>query len=750
MSAETPGRTGAGSGPDSSDGSDTDGGTGLSWVSTAKLLLSASAGAVLVVAGNTVDAALGRFFEVLPLWVVALVLAGALGLILGTWAVEHWHLEVSAARFRALVAAVRTRRVLRWSWLRRTTRRALARRWVRRTALVVAFLLGLPLGTAIWPHLSATVYESALDAGWTDCPAPVQVRLMTASEQVPALTGLVREFETADAAAALGGCYRADVTVYPTGVALDRLASAFSSNWREEDRPPSLGPRPDVWIPGSSADVDLVLRGLGVGIGPGPSGRAGYGRRADGEHLGFERFGPVASSPLVVAVPRQPAFSTGGVRLQQPVVSLLDGLRRSRAALAMPDALTSSAGLLHAVGLNRAGYPLHRLDPPPGAPLGLDGDNGLLCWYREHAARSSAAAAAVTTTAMLVSERALATYDAGRPLGGVCAAPVRPGDVSQLWPYYLRDNPALDFPFVGLVWRGQPSYLDGSGPCAGVAADQRRAEPDVRRQQAVCRLYRWLAGPGQKVLDAYGLRQVDGTWPEDYPGRSLVLPAFAGRPAEPPPAEAVLAARGAVSAAETSRRVLVAFDVSATMAHPAPGGGSRLAIGAGAVNQVLNRIRPKDSLLVWRFARGATGAQRRVGYLPAVDQPYDAQHIAEVDEVKRQVSAAVRAGPGVENGDFTALVPAAFDELAGQPFDPAARDVVVVVTDGQNEAEAAAAGRSALPKPPAGARLVVLMTDGTGQCGRTPAGRFMRQVAADWGGTCVDDPARLADAVMSG
>jgi hypothetical protein len=334
--------------------------------------------------------------------------------------------------------------------------------------LVVIFIIPPPVKWIRWALYSGLfvvvtpplVWVGVVVWAWLDrpaCPAPTQVRLLTAPEHLTTLQELVSLFGKADAASSEDGCYSTNVTVSAPPLTREELAEAFEENWTTdaEGKLASLGPRPDIWVPGSITEADMVL------------GESPPGHIYRLPKLTLERLGSVARSPLVVAIPKSIAPSNipqTGVALADQAngtgeSDLLDVIAKDLKVV-MPDPFRSSAGLLHTQALSR---------DPRYSRLSLSGESSsVVCALRAGAAPQ----------ALLVSEQEVFSSNIGAALGPGCPAR-KPEEV--LKPYYPKDAPYLDFPFFALTWGDRPSprYLNDK-PCAGAPAERFEFPPVVK------------------------------------------------------------------------------------------------------------------------------------------------------------------------------------------------------------------------------------------------------------------------------
>ncbi len=146
------------------------------------------------------------------------------------------------------------------------------------------------LGYRARTALACCVAAAALSAGATlgstglvpACPAPAELRVLTSAEDLAAIQAAIPGFEQYEPAHLHTACYAVDVTAY-AGPADSAVETGIAAGW-DTTALRTIGPRPDIWIPASSAEVAQVSDGARAGVRLTP-------------------LGSVGSSPLVVAVP---------------------------------------------------------------------------------------------------------------------------------------------------------------------------------------------------------------------------------------------------------------------------------------------------------------------------------------------------------------------------------------------------------------------------------------------------------------
>jgi hypothetical protein len=189
------------------------------------------------------------------------------------------------------------------------------------------------------------------------CPPPLELRMVTAPEEVEAMTGLVETYERE----AFDGCRESRIGVY--GAGLDTLTQAFGSSgdWGSgrSEALGAVGPQPDMWIAQSSAEVEYV-RGRLAGL---PDGQ---------DKAGFLRGNPVASDLPVLVLTEDGGKHLGlippegriGTTSWQKLRARLLAKGGDPVGLLRPNPTVSGTGLIHTLGMYAG-------DPPAGQPADL-------------------------------------------------------------------------------------------------------------------------------------------------------------------------------------------------------------------------------------------------------------------------------------------------------------------------------------------------------------------------------------------
>jgi hypothetical protein len=500
---------------------------------------------------------------------------------------------------------------LRTRWKRVTTRTGRRRR--RRS--VIAF------GTAALLGVLVTIVVIRIIP--SDCGTPTELTILTSQEVDEAVQSTLRDFERYEARNS--SCYLVHLTAYPAANTRQpgdipgmRSVEAQFAKWLPSGLL-NIGARPDVWISDSPYDVELASKALRA---------AGQ----SGSLPTLEQRGPIAESPLVIGLPN--------TLVDDSLKNLVQGngwqtvyprLRELGVTLAMPDPASSDTGL----------FQLTDLDQSLGQDQGLRAvtavrdfapdSMSVLCSALQAAENKHSA---LPATAYLVSEAALASYNAGK-----CGSP--PGN-QKLRPFYPLGTRPLRFTFTSVHWGGRQEQV---------------------RSRYAADFYSWLADRdgGGKKLEKAGLSRLSTPSSKDGPG----------------PNDQARQALAAFEAARPSAQVLIGIDASKTMAP-------NLAPIDAAVGQALGPtagpVGSSDTLAIWRLP-GPKGETQTtlIGFQPGTP-----------DNRKRITSQLRGLGAGGHSAVYDMLIDAG-TKLRTLPNAtpagaPAPIQAVVLLTDGDGYA----------------------------------------------------------------
>lgn len=485
-------------------------------------------------------------------------------------------------------------------------------RWERvRWTLTMLARVALGLTVCLLLVLALPVAASWVRLRLDGCPKPVELRVVTTAAQLPT----ARELTEAYAADRPGehGCRAVAFFVY----AADPVATAEAVRlgWAAEHLL-SAGPRPELWLPGSS---DFT-----TGLAEGPA------------EIEIQA---VASTPIVLALPAEGAELGAGPRTRT-WAQLLGSADRYGWSVARPDPAASITGRLatHALYASASAEPggpspselerrLARGQDQGGYPLGDEA--ALLCRH---------AGGAPGVTGLVVTEHQLLRYQRDRSLGDACVPGGRRPPLRAVYPV---DTLGLDYPAVRIGW-----------------ADRAPAHDEQARG-----FLSWLRAPeGRAALAAAGLRSGLG---------DAGLPAVEFDSALPGRDQLALTLR-TYEQARRPGRVLLALDTSGSMATPVSDTGpTRYEVALDGVAGALRLRGPADEFGMWAFPN--VGGSRALTAITA-----DRRALAQVETALRRIRPqgptplyrvvadgvpAVRAGAG--DGAVQALVVLTDGEDAG-------------------------------------------------------------------------------------
>jgi hypothetical protein len=580
----------------------------------------------------------------------------------------------------AAAATVRWRRHGWPSWLRYRTRAALA------CAMVfVSLSAGATLGRArLVPP----------------CAAPTELRVLASAEDLAGIQAAIPVFEQAEPARRHTACYLVDVTAY--AAPSDSSAwSGLADGWG----PAALsgdGPRPDIWIPASTAEVALVAD------------------RAPGR---VRSLGSVASSPLVAAVPDDLlAGGLSGLRSSITWPDLYTALSARGIGVALPNPVLSETGRLQIAALYPALTRVQQRVIEAAGSFPPDSGN-LLCGAAQATDDTSRAA---PRTVYLVSEAALIASNEQQLTGGACATLTRPEP--RLTAFYPAGTAALDFPFTLVNW-------------SGTSAARQGYELDF---------YHWLvtSPAALAAIAGRGLRP-PGCGAISGASHGILARAMACAPGGAPGGAAVSRALASFQQAQAPAHILVGIDDSGPMQPYLPQVTAAVDAELGPAGQHIGR---RDSFGVWTLpGRAGQTDHQIVAFGPAsATQP--------------QVPARLGVLTGHAHSAVYDMLANAARLLYRQPVGrPAASSSVVLLTDGDGfppgdphgHTSTSVTGQFDLPPPGHSPIKLFIIAFGPAGCTQTAAGvanLTMAAFADATGGTCLQangsDPRTLLAQVL--
>ncbi|MDL4774490.1 MULTISPECIES: hypothetical protein [Thermomonosporaceae] len=600
--------------------------------------------------------------------------------------------------------------------------RPLALRLLRR------LLLGLTWAAraTIWGAGGAAVLAIVLLAGYgvrlvgeqgRPCGRPLDLRILTTPDALTPLRQAAADFAADERH---DGCSRYAVTVAAEPGATS-VRNGFADSWARDRTTVGsqlVGPQPDIWIPSSTAEYRYAEKALSSS--------------SSGHTPEFERHPvTVGNSPLVLALfgddngavyggTREPLRGSTDELLESFKEVGLHGIARpipesSSAALAVTPVLQRA---VHAAGLAPAGEEAERFISPAGwlAPDPV----ALLCKVRAQAEAqmrdapgkaASPVAAPPRGVAVAVPENVLNDYNAGRALGDGCGA-VKADDIPyaqwKLYPYYARDLPSLDHPFVHVRWPGQGTR---------------------RRDEAVDAFRTWLKG---HPLTSQGFRDrghrfrtsdgLDAAHPYlnalNRLGNNVVPGTVPGTAA--PDAQQAL---DAIRDARKKVQVALMLDTSGSMGAPPSAStralGNRLTVAVSFLRSLVSQLYNDDVVGLQTFALPASPGPIRV------DQPVRSDLMSAPGHPQQVTDGLLTRTPAYKDAPLA-------DAILAASLPPGRTDLLVV-TDGQvsktNPGLAASLDRlGRFREDHPGVRVTLLLTGPTG-CGDSPVKEITRKLA---------------------
>ncbi|HEU5127372.1 MAG TPA: vWA domain-containing protein [Glycomyces sp.] len=447
---------------------------------------------------------------------------------------------------------------------------------VLRTMIVVlAAAMGFLLGYVAHP---------AIRSAWAnltgDCDDPVELTVLLPADGAPGFATAVEHFN--ERYIDDSKCKRANVTAY--SAPWPEVQRALLLGWEaDEDHADGelagfapqrdVGPRPDLWVAESAAQVELAEASLDA--------------RGGDDVLDAGDAAAIGWTPLVMAVPDalfDRAFGDGAQAPAAPLPELLRQLdgQGEEVPVVRSDPVQSPTALMFLASLYDDDAEAVQMEKrlarsAQDAGLGIPAtDTDLLCKLAQGAASGEAAQA----PAVLTTERALSRYNSGAPLGDEC--PFDPEQRSGYTPLYPEGLGDLRYQAARLHWDDDPW------------ADERSAVAED--------LSEWLANGEGPVWspEAVGVRSDDHDGERIDGERRFLL----GRePSEErftgDEFDRLLAS---YSASRVPTSVLLAIDGSLSMGTPISGEGrTRFELAVEGVRAALGNLGPHDAAGLWTF-----------------------------------------------------------------------------------------------------------------------------------------------------
>lgn len=460
------------------------------------------------------------------------------------------------------------------------------------------------------------------------CPLPLELRLVTSGENVPALRDATSRFAREKTSAR--GCPPVRFTVDRQPPLLEMAAGA-RTGWYDPATTTQnahralVGIHADIWLSSSRETQAYVVEAF-------------ENHRSTAELIPM---GTVATSALVVAATPDLAARIDTTTAPHGTLADMRSVLSSSSVAAprnllRPRADLSEAALIASAALFPAGQPAGgdvkteiALTPPD---LPMDDGVQLLCHVRTELAKGNDEG-----LAMIVPEHLVHSFGQDRPVGP-CASP-RYGGALRAYP--VSDLPTTDYGFVAIRWRGQL-----------------RAE----RDGWVRDFHGWLAD-GQ--LSRYGYRSPDGVLSRGPLGDTVPMPK------EDPPqaklsenrATAVATLIDRVRAAHPGMSFLIAVDSSRSMDNPLAGDSALDAAGR-AGQELVGRLRDGTDTVTFATFSGPGG-------------PLRLDAAAGTAAVSKRLSELAVDGSDAPLADVLAQ--------AQEAMSTARKPVVVLLTDGASQ-----------------------------------------------------------------
>ncbi|WP_330173191.1 substrate-binding domain-containing protein [Streptomyces sp. NBC_01498] len=509
-------------------------------------------------------------------------------------------------------------------------------RWRRKPFLVA-------VAAALVTALVLGVYFLTAVPGPPSCAPPLELRLLTDPDIEPTVRKAAASYMTSDANRTSEGCRRSGITTYSAGAADAVVAFRDNSTaWQEPSDVEStvnpqrdIGAQPDIWIPSASADVRRA------------ASKSGRVAASMGTPV------PLASSPIVLAVPKESAKRLPGQRegrkLADLVTAFIAAESGAQVRRADPEftaaALLATEGLYGAAGSGKNGE-------QQVAHVGLPALTGrdLLCQLPDLEGEVD------DRTAAIVPEHLLTT--------GVDCEKERRAPRVALYP---ADVPGLDPVFVRVTWKD-----------ADLDAKARSAAADGFRE--------WLTGKGgAAIFGADGFRgAVDGeTGAGEAKGPSG---AGAGTLPDPDPLAGPATGEELDEVLDTYRnasgpgRVLFLLDSSGSMRKSWEGPSG----APGMLKQSLAGLGKQDVYGVWAVADTGPGPYTEVLRFGSHTNTEARDRIDENAQVRDAEADPYRA------------LSAALDDMAEKSTDDRGPRLIVYLTDDEDNDRLTGAGLSRL------------------------------------------------------
>jgi Ca-activated chloride channel family protein len=497
----------------------------------------------------------------------------------------------------------------------------------------------------------------------------------------PTLSALAEQFNDA-VTADDRPCVRIDVR----GMSAPDVVEALLRGWDTA----ANGPPPDVWVPDSSAWLDV------------------YRTESDDEALLPEESLVLARSPMVFAMPEPMADALPEATLKwRDLMSLPDlefgwgeygHAEWGQAQLVVADPLSSTSGLLSLLSLGVAQDEIWAGGPTGDAAINIDSDIGVLRFRR-----------AVTAVGRDVPTLLRRYYDAEAPELEFSGLPLLE---REMWLFNRGHMQLPAKPSEGAQPTGEPAPMGGQPsvkfkaiyPSEGAfGADYPFVVlngdwVDDASVQVADEFADFLLGDtGQERFEADGFRNADNNSnpvhrPEDGLSRQLggdIMPL--------PEADVISSVRRSWRNVTTPSRTLLLVDVSGSMVESATGGEqTRLEATVDAAVRGLDVLPDASEAGLWEFSTDLRGGEHGGDYRELVPTgPLD-EELDGDDRRTRIVDSLLALEPQNDTALNDTAVAAYQAVLDG--YQPDVRHAIILLTDGRNDDDGSISNRAVIDR----------------------------------------------------
>jgi hypothetical protein len=282
----------------------------------------------------------------------------------------------------------------------------------------------LALAAVILVSLSAMLWEMFLTRlEIQQCPPPTEIVVLTTTDGQAAAEQALESYAEAQARQHGNECRTVTAEVFTTGLGAAQDRELLIGGWDEDAL--AHGPRPDVWIPDSLADVNLVREQAGNGF---------LGASVPAWYTPLVMLHPTEDEPEPRHASRADAW---------------DELTSDEVAGARARPSDSTGALLFTERFHfEVGDPELVEEEMTRYPVTAAGETGLACAVRRHLAETGMDAE--PRPAVFTTERAALDLSRGASLGAQCPEENAPDHGYEA--VYVEGVPGLDHPVTPLRW----------------------------------------------------------------------------------------------------------------------------------------------------------------------------------------------------------------------------------------------------------------------------------------------------------